>query len=193
MVPWLPPQVWVGLGLVDPSSPSFIAGSPLELSGGGYVRLPAVFEYIAEGVFAANTETLEWPTATAQWSDIAFAQVWDAATGGNLLTSTQTIGVGSVPQYARVRISAGAFEIYQLPQNLPYGRSGFGTGPYTTNFIVGQIQAVPFGWGTFGNMLYQQYPNTTVPGVPLLLTFAQDALCGNQPGVWTPGPFDLAA
>ena len=45
----------------------------------------------------------------------------------------------------------------------------------------------PYDVGGYGVGPYEMLPTTIL----LFHTFGTVALCGNQPGVWAPGPFDV--
>lgn len=75
------------------------AGGGTEVTGGAYVRMPAGFT--VAGDKASNTLAVEWPTATANWGTITHAALFDAATGGTMLThaaltAPKTIEIGDV-------------------------------------------------------------------------------------------------
>lgn len=55
-----------------------------EISGGSYARQAAGFDSAADGS-AANTASITFPTATADWGTITHVAIMDALTGGNVL------------------------------------------------------------------------------------------------------------
>lgn len=85
------------------------AGSITEVSGGSYARvarapLDANWNASTTTGTTANTATLQFPTATADWGTCTHLGIWDAATGGNLLiysplVAARTITTGTTPSF----------------------------------------------------------------------------------------------
>lgn len=78
-----PTGVFVGLCLATPAPTATTGG--IEPTGGAYVRLAVVFAITATPNIAANTATLAWPAATANWGSIGWFEIWDALTAGRRL------------------------------------------------------------------------------------------------------------
>lgn len=143
---------------------------------GGYARVPATLVYCADGVSFANPVAIQWNQALRSWGTISAVMLFDAETGGNeLSTPLPTAGLVTIPQYSRPRIP-------------PAGILGtFGSQPR------------PFGVGPYGTDRYGTWQRVVATaGVPLLLTFAPEHVCGAgawQPaedcgaGVWAPPAF----
>ena len=149
-----------------------VAGS--EVSGVGYVRRPATFAETAEAGFAANAASVQWPACGSDWGLIDTVNLYDALSGGNLLCTGAATSVVRGNMYDELRVSAGGYAVALTPYGLmmagggigsPYDVGGYGVGPYETLSLT----------------------------VLLLRTFGTVALCGNTPGVWAPGPFDVVA
>jgi hypothetical protein len=140
----------------------------VEVSGVGYVRRPATFEDIGDGVTAANVASVQWPACGSDWGFIDTVNLYDALTGGNLLCSSVATSVVRGNLYDELRVSAGGYQVYSMPAPLGFGTFSWGTGKYAT------------------------FHSLTPPETVLLFrTFGSVALCGKQPGVWAPGPFDV--
>jgi|SRR5215831_14096143 len=81
----MPASVWLGLTTSLPSATS--AGQ--EVTGGAYARQQATFALstgaTVSPAMAANSATVQFPTATAPWGTVGWFELWDATTGGNRL------------------------------------------------------------------------------------------------------------
>ena len=76
------------VGLQTSASSDSAAGT--EVSGGSYARQTASFTVSGTNpTEAATTAAIEFPVATADWGTVAYAAVYDAATGGNMLAYAQ--------------------------------------------------------------------------------------------------------
>lgn len=101
-----PSYLYVGLitGITDAE-----AGTVTEVSTGSYARvvrnpLDANWNASTTSGTTANTATLQFPAATADWGSCTHFGIWDAATGGNLLiyaplTAARTITNGTTPSF----------------------------------------------------------------------------------------------
>ena len=101
-----PTSLYVGLltGITDAE-----AGTITEVSGGSYARvvrnpLDANWNASTTSGTTANTASLQFPSATADWGTCTHFGIWDAATGGNLLiyaplTVARTITNGTTPSF----------------------------------------------------------------------------------------------
>lgn len=100
------PTAWyVGLFTAAPSE----TGGGTEVSGGSYVR--AAITFSVTGDTASNTASIDFAAATASWGVVTHAAVFDAVTGGNMLSyaalsTSKTINSGDI-----LRILAGDFDI----------------------------------------------------------------------------------
>ena len=100
------PTAWyVALFTTNPAEDA----SGTEVSGGGYARQSATFT--VSGNTASNSGAIEYPTATAGYGTVSHVGVFDASSGGNLisyaaLTTSKTIETGDV-----LRIPAGDLDI----------------------------------------------------------------------------------
>jgi len=100
------PTEWhVGLFTSNPGED----GSGTEVATGAYARQSAAFT--VTGNTASNSAALEYPTATADYGTVTHIGVFDASTGGNLisyapLNTSKTIATGDV-----LRIPAGDLDI----------------------------------------------------------------------------------
>jgi hypothetical protein len=84
-------------------------GTVTEVTGGSYARvarnpLDANWNVSTTTGTTANTATIQFPEATADWGTVTSLGIWDAATGGNLLiysalTITRTITNGTTPSF----------------------------------------------------------------------------------------------
>jgi hypothetical protein len=78
------------------------AGGGTELVGNGYARQSAGFTISGTSpTQGTNTAAIEYPTATASWGTVTHVAVFDAASGGNMLSYaalsvSKTIGSGDV-------------------------------------------------------------------------------------------------
>jgi hypothetical protein len=160
----------------------------------GYARQPVTIELTDEltdgGVqIASNLETLEWPTAQADWGTVSTVLVFGAPTGGKLLLNAILTSAGTpyswgdysvglysptsptplvIHQYDRPRVSASAIEAWPV-DGIP---TGFGRG----------------GWGRYA---YGTAPQVYASVAAISLTFGRMYPC--VAGTWAPGPFARAA
>ena len=101
-----PSYLYVGLITAVPNAE---AGSVTEISGGSYARVmrnPSDSNWDASTTTGttANTATLQFPAATADWGSCTHFGIWDSATTGNLLiyaplTVATTITNGTTPSF----------------------------------------------------------------------------------------------
>lgn len=85
------------------------AGTVTEVTGGSYARiarnpLDANWDVTTTTGTTANTASIQFPAATADWGTVTSFGIWDAATGGNLLiysalTNARTITNGTTPSF----------------------------------------------------------------------------------------------
>jgi hypothetical protein len=85
------------------------AGLVTEVTGAGYARiarapLDANWNATTTNGITANTASLQFPAATADWGTCTHFGIWDAATGGNLLiyallTAARTITNGTTASF----------------------------------------------------------------------------------------------
>ena len=165
-----------------------VAGT--EVSGVGYVRRPATFVETAEAGFAANTTSVQWPACGSDWGVIDTVNLYDALTGGDLLCSSVATSVVRGNLYDELRVSAGGYQVYSMPLPISFGTFTWGTGKYATAHSLvppGSGIGSLYDVGGYGVGPYEMTNQTVL----LFRTFGTVALCGNQPGVWAPGPFDV--
>jgi hypothetical protein len=164
-----------------------------EVSGVGYVRRPATFVDIGDGRTAANAASVQWPACGSDWGTIDTVNLYDAATGGNLLCTEAATSAVRGNMYDELRVSAGGYEVYNAP--IPprgFGTLTWGVGRFGTfHSLVPPSSNIgsPYNVGGYGVGPYEMEDRRVL----LLRTFGTVALCGNQPGVWAPGPFDVVA
>ena len=139
----------------------------VEVTGVGYVRRPAHFD--GDGIFAANTESVQWPACGSDWGAIDTVNLYDALTGGNLLCTGAATSAVRGNMYDELRVSAGGYAVALTPYGLMMAGGGIGS---------------PYDVGGYGVGPYEMLPATIL----LFHTFGTVALCGNQPGVWLPPP-----
>jgi hypothetical protein len=144
-----------------------LATGGAEVTMTGYVRQPTVLVACADGVTYANPISLQWQHATQGWGNLDTVQLWDAAVVGNLL--------GSVPAGAPVTINQ--YDIARIPAS----------GLAVTYDKINR----PFGTGTFGTFAYGTQRLFNASAVLLERAFDQQHVCAL--GIWSPGPFALAA
>lgn len=90
------PSAWhLGLFTATPGE----AGGGTEVSGGAYARQS--FTPTVSGSTVNLPAAVEWPAATASWGTVGFVGVFDAATGGNLisyytLAASQVVASGNI-------------------------------------------------------------------------------------------------
>ena len=144
----------------------------VEVSGAGYTRRPATFDDTGDGIIGANVASVQWPACGSDWGFIDAVNLYDALTGGALVCTEQTNTIVQGNLYDVLRVSAGDYEVDNTGSAL--SPASVGT-PY-------EVYAYNVG-------PYQVAPKT----IRLLPAFDSIALCGNQPGVWAPGPFDVVA
>ena len=98
-----PPVGYLALYTTNPTA----ADSGTEVTGGGYVRMPAQFTQAAsqgEHSVTQNANKVEFPEATEPWGRVAYFGIRDAETGGNLLyfsplTTSFDVVSGTAPKF----------------------------------------------------------------------------------------------
>jgi hypothetical protein len=161
----------------------------VEVTVAGYVRQPCILAVCEDGITYANTASQQWQHATQSWRTIDTVQLWDAATGGNLLGSVSTFTPLLINQYDIARIPASGLTVAYTKINRPYGTDTFGTFGFGTLRAFGgnQYAPRPYGSGLYSSGVYGGY----LTGALLERAFDQQDAC--IPGTWAPGPFALAA
>jgi hypothetical protein len=97
------PTAWyIGLFTSDPTDAG--TGTEVSTSGTGYAR--ETVDFTVTNDTAANSATVTFDAATANWGTIGFVGVYDSATGGNLLfhgavTTSKTIETGDTFQVSQ--------------------------------------------------------------------------------------------
>lgn len=107
-----PANIYVALYTAAPND----AGGGTEVSGGSYARQAIATGAssgwdAASGGATANTATVTFPTATANWGTVTHVGLFDAVTGGNLLmhgalSASQAVNNGNI-----FRFNAGDLDI----------------------------------------------------------------------------------
>jgi hypothetical protein len=165
----------------------------VEVSGAGYVRRPAEFLATAKNsVIGANIATVQWPPCGPDWGAIDTVNIYDALTGGHLIGTGLTTTIVQTAMYDILRVPAGGYQVYNAVRPLGFGTLTWGTGKYATwhyltppsSGLGSSYDVGPYGVGPY------EYSEQTVL---LLKTFGTVALCGGNPGIWAPGPFDVVA
>ena len=82
---YTPPTIYVGLSTADPLDD---ASGLAEPSGGGYARVATSGPdwTVASGGANSNANAITFPTATGSWGTVTHFALFDAATGGNMLS-----------------------------------------------------------------------------------------------------------
>lgn len=76
-----PTTVYLGLFLTNPTP----SNTGTEVTGGSYARQAVTFA-APSGQQSLNSGTITFPTASANWGTIAYLAIFDAVSGGNLLS-----------------------------------------------------------------------------------------------------------
>lgn len=107
-----PANIYIALFTAAPSD----SGGGTEVSGGSYARQAVATGAssgwdAASGGATANTSTVTFPTATANWGTITHIGLFDASSAGNLLfhgalTASKVVNSGDI-----FRINAGDLDI----------------------------------------------------------------------------------
>lgn len=151
-----------------------LQASGAEVSGAGYVRRPATFVDTGDGVVGANIGTVQWPPCGPDWGAVDTVNLYDALTGSGLIGTGLATSIVRTQQYDILRVSPGGYQVYNAGSPLTPPSSGIGS----------QYDVGPYGAGP-----YEMQEQTIL----LFRTFGAVALCGGNPGVWAPGPFDVVA
>ena len=163
-----------------------VAGT--EVGGIGYERRPAHFEDIGDGRIAANTSSVQWPACGSDWGPIDAVTLFDALTGGHLLCIEAATSVVQGNMYDQLRVSASGYQVVHSPSvPMGFGTFTWGTGRFATSRHLvppGSNIGSPYDVGGYGVGPYETLEQTVL----LLRTLGTVALCGNQPGAWTPPP-----
>ncbi len=107
-----PANIYIALFTAAPSD----AGGGTEVAGGSYARV-AVATGASSGWDAAsagataNTSTVTFPTATADWGTVTHVGLFDASTAGNLLMWAALTSSKTVQNNDIFRFNAGDIDI----------------------------------------------------------------------------------
>lgn len=100
------PTVYAALFTTAPTMPGGTGGT--EVSGGSYARVQVSGKFAAASAgSAASNAAITWPAATANWGTINGIGLYDAATGGNLLSAGSLTASKAVPSGDTFSITAG--------------------------------------------------------------------------------------
>ena len=164
----------------------------VEVSGMGYVRRPTTFVDTGDGVIGANIATVQWPPCGPDWGAIDTVNLYDALTGGNLIGTGLTTAIVYTAMYDELRVSAGGYQVYNATGHWASERSPGASGstpPGTTSRRPRPASARRMTSGPYGAGPYEMSERAIL----LFRTFGTVALCGGNPGIWAPGPFDVVA
>lgn len=99
---WGAVTAYIALFTVAPSD----AGGGTEVTGGSYARVAAASKFATAGGVgtSANTAEVAFAEATASWGTVVAFALFDASSGGNMLsygdlTTSRTIGTGVVARF----------------------------------------------------------------------------------------------
>lgn len=79
--PTAPATIYLALYTVTPSD----TGGGTEVTGGAYARQAITLGAPSPAGTTSNTNTITYPTATANWGTVVATGIFDASTAGNLL------------------------------------------------------------------------------------------------------------
>lgn len=109
-VPYSAPTLYLGLFT---STPGVQPTTEVSNVGTGYVRMPVSAPFTVTGNQAANSITVEWPTASgAGYGTLTQVAIFDAAAGGNMLawgdlTATRTVLAGDIARFTAGQLTVG--------------------------------------------------------------------------------------
>ena len=164
----------------------------VEITGTGYVRRPTTFADTSDPLIAANIASVQWPACGPNWGAIDTVNLYDALTGGHFIGTALTTAVVYTRQYDELRVSAGGYQVYNATRPLGFGTLTWGVGKYATwHYLTAPSAGIGSAYdaGPYGAGPYEMAEQAVL----LFRTFGTVALCGNTPGVWAPGPFDVVA
>jgi hypothetical protein len=164
----------------------------VEVAGVGYVRRPATFVDTGDGVLGANIATVQWPPCGPDWGAIDTVNLYDAITGGHLIGTGLTTAIVYTAMYDELRVSAGGYQVHNATRPLGFGTLTWGVGKYATwHYLTPPSSGLgsPYDVGPYGAGPYEMAERAIL----LFRTFGAVALCGGNPGIWAPGPFDVVA
>jgi hypothetical protein len=163
-----------------------------EIAGTGYVRRPATFVDTGDGIVGANIASVQWPACGPDWGAIDTVNLYDALTGGDLIGTALTTTIVQTAMYDILRVQAGGYAVYNATRPLGFGTRTWGVGKYATwHYLTAPSANIgsPYDFGPYGAGPYEMMEQAVL----LLRTFGTVALCGGNPGIWAPGPFDVVA
>ena len=144
-----------------------------EVSGTGYVRRPTTFVDTGDGIVGANISSVQWPACGSDWGAIDTVSLLRLTlTAGSLLCTGAATSPVRGNMYDELRVSAGGYAVVNTAGGLIMAGGGIGS---------------PYDVGGYGVGPYEMLPATIL----LFHTFGTVALCGGNPGIWAPGPFDV--
>ena len=144
-----------------------VAGAEVPVAG--YTRQPVTLAVSVDGATIANLAAVAWTAARAVWGVVDGVTLWDAASGGTMLSVAPAVPPVTIGQYDSARIPPAGLALTYTAVVRGFGTMGFGT----------------WGFGTGGNLLN---------GIAVLIERGfdnQQHVCA--PGTWAPGPFSVAA
>jgi len=169
-----------------------LQASGAECAGAGYARRPVTFVDTGDGILGANLASVQWPTCGPDWGAIDTVNLYDALTGGDLIGTGLATAIVQTRLYDILRVLAGGYQVYNATRPLGFGTRTWGVGKYATwHYLTPPSSELgsPYDVGPYGAGPYE----FSERAVLLLRTFGTVALCGGNPGIWAPGPFDVVA
>ena len=143
-----------------------VAGAEVPVAG--YMRQPVTLAVSVDGATIANIAAVAWTAARAAWGTVDGVTLWDAMSGGTMLSVAPAAPPVTIGQYDSARIPPAGMALTYTAVVRGFGTLGFGT----------------WGFGTGGNLLN---------GIAVLIERGFDNQHVCAPGTWAPGPFSVAA
>lgn len=101
-----PATVYLALHTADPTE----VGNVAEVATGSYARTAIAFAAPSNGA-VANSGTVTFPTASADWGTVTHFTIWDASSGGNCLYYGTLTASKSVPNGATASFAASSVTV----------------------------------------------------------------------------------
>ena len=143
-----------------------VAGAEVPVAG--YTRQPVTLAVCADGATIANLAAVAWTAARAAWGTVDGVTLWDAMSGGTMLSVAPAAAPVAIGQYDSARIPPAGLTLTYTAVARGFGTLGFGT----------------WGFGTGGDLLN---------GISAMIELGFDNQHVCAPGTWAPGPFSRAA
>lgn len=101
--------LYVGLFVSPPTK----TGGGIEVTGGGYTRVPVVFG-VPTGGITSNTADVVFPDTNDAWGEVGHAGIFDSMVAGNLVYFTPLAEVRQIQAGERFVISAGDLTLVEF-------------------------------------------------------------------------------